>query len=377
MIAGRTLRVGLIGHGFMGRAHSNAWRQAPRFFDLAAAVQMKTVCGRNAKAVAQMAPVLGWEKSASDWRAVVNDPEIDIIDICTPNDSHAEIAIAAARAGKNILCEKPLALNVAEAKRMLAAAERARVVHMVCHNYRRVPALALAREMIERGELGERIYHFRARYAQDWIADPKFPLVWRLRAQEAGSGSLGDLGSHLVDLGRFLVGEFREVCALRETFVKERPLEKNRKLKGRVTVDDASVVIGRFHGGALASLEATRFAPGRKNGLTIEINGSGGSLLFDLEQMNRLQFYSTADPENRRGFRDILVTERTHPYVGNWWPPGHLLGYEHSFVHTIADFVRAIVDGESVAPTFADGLATQRVLAAIEESARKKTWVRL
>ncbi|HEY5036861.1 MAG TPA: Gfo/Idh/MocA family oxidoreductase [Chthoniobacterales bacterium] len=377
MIAGRTLRVGLIGHGFMGRVHSNAWRQAPRFFDLAAAVQMKTVCGRNAKAVAQMAPVLGWEKSASDWRAVVNDPEIDIIDICTPNDSHAEIAIAAARAGKNILCEKPLALNVAEAKRMLAAAERARVVHMVCHNYRRVPALALAREMIERGELGERIYHFRARYAQDWIADPKFPLVWRLRAQEAGSGSLGDLGSHLVDLGRFLVGEFREVCALRETFVKERPLEKNRKLKGRVTVDDASVVIGRFHGGALASLEATRFAPGRKNGLTIEINGSGGSLVFDLEQMNRLQFYSTADPENRRGFRDILVTERTHPYVGNWWPPGHLLGYEHSFVHTIADFVRAIVNGESVAPTFADGLATQRVLAAIEESARKKTWVRL
>ena len=377
MIAGRTLRVGLIGHGFMGRVHSNAWRQAPRFFDLAAAVQMKTVCGRNAKAVAQMAPVLGWEKSASDWRAVVNDPEIDIIDICTPNDSHAEIAIAAARAGKNVLCEKPLALNVAEAKRMLAAAERARVVHMVCHNYRRVPALALAREMIERGELGERIYHFRARYAQDWIADPKFPLVWRLRAQEAGSGSLGDLGSHLVDLGRFLVGEFREVCALRETFVKERPLEKNRKLKGRVTVDDASVVIGRFHGGALASLEATRFAPGRKNGLTIEINGSGGSLVFDLEQMNRLQFYSTADPENRRGFRDILVTERTHPYVGNWWPPGHLLGYEHSFVHTIADFVRAIVNGESVAPTFADGLATQRVLAAIEESARKKTWVRL
>lgn len=377
MIAGRTLRVGLIGQGFMGRAHSNAWRQAPRFFDLPAALQLKTLCGRNARAVAELAPALGWEKTASDWRAVVADPEIDIIDICTPNDSHAGIAIAAARAGKNILCEKPLALNVAEAKRMLAAAERARVVHMVCHNYPRVPALALAREMIERGELGERIYHLRARYAQDWIADPTFPLVWRLRAPEAGSGSLGDLGSHLVDLGRFLVGEFREVCAMSETFVKERPLEKNRRRKGRVTVDDASVVIGRFRGGALASLATTRFAPGRKNGLTIEINGSGGSLVFDLEQMNRLQFYSTADPENQRGFRDILVTEPTHPYVGNWWPPGHLLGYEHSFVHTIADFVRAIVDGESVSPNFADGLATQRVLAAIEESAREKTWIRL
>ncbi len=377
MTSRRTLHVGLIGYQFMGRAHSNAWRQAPRFFDLPADVRMKTICGRNTRAVRKAAADLGWEQSMTDWRAVLEDPEIDVIDISTPNDSHAAIACAAAAAGKAILCEKPLARDLAEAEQMVAAVKKARVVNMVCHNYRRVPALALAREMIKRGELGERLYHFRARYAQDWIADPEFPLVWRLRGKEAGSGSLGDLGSHIVDLGRYLVGEFREVCATLETFVKTRPREDHPRRKGKVTVDDAFTALGRFRNGALATLEATRFAPGRKNGLTIEINGSGGSLLFDLEQMNRLQFYKADDPEGRRGFRDLLVTEPSHPYVGNWWPPGHLIGYEHSFVHTIADFVRAIVRGKSVAPTFADGLANQRVLAAITESARQKKWVRV
>ena len=377
MTSRRTLHVGLIGYQFMGRAHSNAWRQAPRFFDLPADVRMKTICGRNTRAVRKAAADLGWEQSMTDWRAVLEDPEIDVIDISTPNDSHAAIACAAAAAGKAILCEKPLARDLAEAEQMVAAVKKARVVNMVCHNYRRVPALALAREMIKRGELGERLYHFRARYAQDWIADPEFPLVWRLRGKEAGSGSLGDLGSHIVDLGRYLVGEFREVCATLETFVKTRPREDHPRRKGKVTVDDAFTALGRFRNGALATLEATRFAPGRKNGLTIEINGSGGSLLFDLEQMNRLQFYKADDPEGRRGFRDLLVTEPSHPYVGNWWPPGHLIGYEHSFVHTIADFVRAIVRGKSVAPTFADGLANQRVLTAITESARQKKWVRV
>ncbi|MGH8164878.1 MAG: Gfo/Idh/MocA family protein, partial [Rhodanobacteraceae bacterium] len=240
MLSRRTLHVGLIGYRFMGRAHSSAWRQAPRFFDLPAAVRMKTICGRDARAVRKAARQLGWEKSVGDWREVIDDPEIDIIDICTPNDSHAEIAIAAAAAGKAILCEKPLARDVAEAERMVAAVRKARVVAMLCHNYRRLPALALAREMIAGGELGERIHHFRARYAQDWIADPAFPLVWRLRAQEAGSGSLGDLASHLVDLARFLVGEFREVCATLETFVKERPREDAPRRKGKVTVDDAA-----------------------------------------------------------------------------------------------------------------------------------------
>lgn len=372
----RTLRVGLIGHGFMGKAHSNAWRQAPCFFDLPATVELSTICGRNARAVKQAAAALGWKKSAADWRAVVNDPEIDLIDITTPNDSHAEIAHAAAAAGKAILCEKPLARDVAEAEHMTEAVRKARVVNMVCHNYRRVPALALAREMIARGELGDRLYHYRARYAQDWIADPTFPLVWRLRAEAAGSGASGDIGSHIIDLGRYLVGEFREVCALRATFVKQRPLP-GRRGSGKVTVDDAVSVLGRFRNGALATLEATRFAPGRKNGLTIEINGSGGSLLFDLELMNRLRYYRSEDPEGRRGFRDILVTEKSHPYVGHWWPPGHLIGYEHSFVHTIADFVQAVAARKKVAPSFADGLANQRVLAAIEKSSKTGRWCAL
>jgi predicted dehydrogenase len=377
MAAKRRLRVGLIGHGFMGKAHSNAWRQAPRFFDLPADVCLHTICGRNARALKKSAAQFGWEKCATDWRAVIKDPEIDLIDITTPNDSHCEIALAAAAAGKAILCEKPLALNVAEAKRMTDAVRKARVVNMVCHNYRRVPALALAREMIADGSLGDRIYHFRARYAQDWIADPEFPLVWRLRAGPAGSGSLGDIGSHIVDLGRYLVGEFREVCAASETFVKERPLPGSLRRRGRVTVDDAVAIVGRFRNGALASLEATRFAPGRKNGLTIEINGTTGSLVFDLEQMNRLQFYDGHDPQRQRGFREIIVTESAHPYAGHWWPSGHLIGYEHSFVHTMADFVRAVVARKNIWPNFADGLANQRVLAAIQQSARKRGWVRL
>ena len=376
MGARRTLRVGLIGHGFMGKAHSNAWRQAPRFFDLPADLRLRTICGREARALKKSAAQFGWEKCETDWRAVVEDPDIDILDITTPNDSHCEIALAAAAAGKAILCEKPLANSVTEAKRMAETVRKARVVNMVCHNYRRVPALALARQMIANGALGERLFHFRARYAQDWIVDPGFPLVWRLRTTSAGSGSLGDIGSHIVDLGRYLVGEFREVCALSETFVKERPLPENPRRRGRVTVDDAVVVLGRFRNGCLANLDATRFAPGRKNGLTIEINGSAGSLVFDLEKMNRLQFYDHRDPEQRRGFREIIVTEAEHPYAGHWWPPGHLIGYEHSFVHTVADFVKAVVARRSVAPTFADGLANQQVLHAIQESARTKKWIR-
>jgi predicted dehydrogenase len=326
--------------------------------------------------VRKAAAAFGWERGESDWRSVVDDPEIDIIDISTPNDSHAQIAVAAAQAGKAILCEKPLGRHVAECERMVAAVKKARVVNMICHNYRRVPALALAREMIARGELGDRIFHYRARYAQDWIVDPGFPLVWRLRSGAAGSGSLGDIGSHIIDLARYLVGEFREVCAMTQTFIKERPLPGEEKRTAKVTVDDAVSIMGRFRHGAMASLEATRFAPGRKNALTIEINGNKGSLAFDLEQMNRLQFYATADPEDCRGFRDIIVTEPTHPYAAHWWPPGHLIGYEHSFVHTIADFVRAVIARKSVPPTFADGLANQRVLNAVQESARSKQWVR-
>jgi predicted dehydrogenase len=330
MPAKRTLTVGLIGYNFMGRAHSNAWRQAPRFFDLPAQLELKTICGRDRAAVKNAAAKLGWQNFATDWREIIADSAIDIVDICTPNDSHYEIAIAAARAGKAILCEKPLARNVAEAKRMAAAVKEARVPNMVCHNYRRVPAIVLARQMIERGEIGD-IFHFRARYAQDWIVDPDFPLVWRLQSSKAGSGALGDIFSHVVDLARYLVGEFREVCAATETFVRQRRLvgTRRRAVRGakraRVTVDDAVTMIGRFRNGALASLEATRFASGRKNSMTFEINGSAGSICFDLEEMNRLKSFSRNDPPDRQGFRDILVTEPSHPYIKSWWPPGHII----------------------------------------------------
>jgi predicted dehydrogenase len=362
----RTLSVALVGTKFMGRAHSNAWRQAPRFFDLPAAIRMAAICGRDRTGTRRAAKTLGWEKAVTDWEAIMADPVIDVVDICTPNDSHAEMAIAAARAGKAILCEKPLARNVAEARRMVDAVKRARVANMVCHNYRRVPAIALARQMIDGGEIGDRIYHFRARYAQDWIADDNFPLVWRLQSKIAGSGALGDIGAHIIDLARFLVGEIAGISAVSETFVKRR-LTKNRRF-ARVDVDDAVSVIGKFRNGAMLNLEATRFARGRKNQLTFEINGSHGSLAFDLEEMNRLRFYDATDPEPTRGFRDIIVTESNHPYVGNWWLPGHLIGYEHSFVHTVADFVKAVIARKKIEPDFADGLKTQRVLDVIQRA---------
>ncbi len=382
----RSLSVGLIGYNFMGKAHSNAWRQAGRFFDLPAEIRMRTLCGRSAQGVAAAAANLGWEGTSTDWREVVADPDIDIVDICTPNDCHHEIAIEAARHGKAVLCEKPLAMNVAEGEAMVAAVKKAGVVNMVCYSYRRVPAIALAKRMIERGDLGDRIHHFRARYAQDWITDPSFPLVWRLQSKVAGSGSHGDLGAHLIDLGRYLVGELKEVCGLMETFVKSRPLQaelgsglsaKASSKMGRVTVDDAVSWIGRFKNGAIANLEATRFAQGRKNNITFEINGNKGSLVFDFEDMNRLKFYRADDPEDVRGFRDIIVTEGVHPYAGAWWPPGHIVGYEHTFIHTCADFVHAIAKDKPVQPSFAEGLANEKVLEAISESAKLRSWVAL
>ncbi len=367
----RSLSVALIGTKFMGRAHSNAWRQAPRFFDLPADIRMSVICGRNPAATRAAAKKLGWEQAATDWRRVVSDPHIDIVDICTPNDSHAEIAIAAAAASKAILCEKPLGRDLGEAMRMLSAVRGKRVANMVCFNYRRVPAVSLAKKMIAGGELGDRAYHFRARYAQDWIADRDFPLVWRLQSKTAGSGSLGDIGAHIVDLARYLVGEIANVSAVGTTFVRKRPIRKNARRLGTVDVDDAVSVVGRFRNGAVLNLEATRFAHGRKNQLSFEINGNRGSLSFDLEDLNRLHFYNATDPAAARGFRDILVTESAHPFAQNWWPPGHGLGYEHSFVHSIADFVEAVVARKTVGPDFADGVKTQRVLDAIMRSAKR------
>jgi len=373
----RKLSVGMIGYNFMGKAHSNAWRQAGRFFDLPAEIELTTICGRNTAAVEKARERFGWMKTRADWREVVADPGIDVIDITTPNDSHAEIAIEAAKHGKAVLCEKPLAMDVAECEAMVAAVKKAGVVNMVCHNYRRIPAIALAKQMIEAGEIGDRIFHYRARYAQDWITNPQFPLVWRLQSKIAGSGTHGDIDAHIIDLGRYLVGEIKEVCGVMETFIKERPLENAPKKFGKVTVDDAVSWIGRFKNGALANLEATRFAHGRKNHITIEINGSKGSLAFNFEDMNRLEFYKADDPEGRRGFRSILVTEGKHPYAGAWWPPGHIIGYEHTFANTFADFVKAVVAGKSVQPTFTDGLANQRVLDAIAQSAKTRQWIRI
>ena len=384
----KTLRVGMIGYNFMGKAHSNAWRQVNRFFpELPARVELSTICGRNKDAVDRARNILGWNMSETDWRAVVADPTIDIIDITTPNDSHAEIAIAAAQAGKAVLCEKPLARSPKEAEKMVAAVNKAKVVNMVCHNYRRIPAVALAKQMIANGELGDRIYHYRARYAQDWIADPNFPLVWRLQKEIAGSGTHGDINAHIIDLGRYLCGEFTEVCGMMETFIKERPIQeqagaglnaKGGRKMGKVTVDDAVSWIGRFENGAFANLEATRFAHGRKNHITFEINGSKGSLSFDFEDMNRLKFFNSEEKAHRQGFTDILVTDgSSHPYLKAWWPGGHIIGYEHTFVNTFADFIAAVVKGKSVQPTFEDGWKNELVLAAIEESAKSRKWVKL
>jgi predicted dehydrogenase len=408
----KTLRVGMVGYGLMGKAHSNAWRQAPWFFPLKAKLEMHTLCGRNPAGVQAARAQLGWQYAATDWREVVESPLIDVVDINTPNDSHAEIAIAAARAGKHVLCEKPLALNVKQAEAMLAAAQKAKIVHMVCHNFRRVPALAQAKRMIAEGAIGE-IYHYYARYAQDWLVDPDVPLRWKLQKPISGSGTHGDLNVHLIDMGRYLVGEFKEVCGMMNTFIKVRPLmdgagpnedrapEPARKKdrggkaktaqagpapadqpvqpRGKVTVDDAALFLGRFESGALANLEATRYAPGRKNHLAIEINGSKGSLCFDLEDVNRLKFCDTASLPDRQGFRDIPVLQPggAPPDVGQWWRAGHLLGYEQAFVHTVADFANACVDRKPVHPTFEDGLRNQRVLAAVEESVKTRGWVKM
>jgi len=378
----KTLRVGLIGYRFMGRAHSNAWRQAPRFFPLKANVELHTICGRNTSGVQAARIHLGWQHATTDWREIVESPLIDIVDIVTPTSSHAEMAVAAAKNGKHVLCEKPLAMNVKQAEAMFAAAQKAKVVHMVCHNYRRIPAIALAKRMISEGALG-RIFHFYARYAQDRLADPEVPLDWRLQKETNGSGVHSDINSHIIDLGRYLVGEFKEVCGLLNTFVPERPLAdalaRGARRMGKVTVPDSALFIGRMENGVLANLEATRYALGRKNYIAIEINGSKGSIYFDFEDMNRLKFYNGDDPKDRRGFRDILVTERdgVQPYVGHWWPPGHGIGYEHTFIHVAADFVNACVEGKPVQPTFEDGLKNQRVLAAVEESSQKGRWVKL
>jgi predicted dehydrogenase len=367
------VNVALIGYSFMGRAHSNAYRQVTPFFSPRLTPRLKVLVGRSKPAVARAARQLGWDEAATDWRDVVCRPDIDLVDICTPGDSHAEIAIAAARAGKAVFCEKPLANSVGDAERMLAAVEKAGVPHMICHNYRRVPAVLLAKRLIADGRLGE-IRHFRGTYLQDWITNPAFPLVWRLKKEHAGSGALGDIAAHVVDLARFLVGEIVEVAGDLRTFVKTRPLPGHPRKRGRVTVDDAAAAVARFANGAMGTIEATRMAPGRKNHNRFEINGSKGSLAFDLEQLNELELYLESDAPALRGFRRILVTEASHPFIKAWWPPGHVIGWEHTFTHAVYDLLEAIADCRVPQPNFADGVRNQRVLEAIERSAKTRRW---
>jgi predicted dehydrogenase len=369
------VNVALIGYAFMGRAHSNAWRQVSSFFSPKLTPRLKVICGRDRTSVRKASRRLGWEEWATDWREVVSREDIDIVDVVTPGDTHAEIAIAAARAGKAILCEKSLANDVREARKMLAAVKRAGVVNMLCHNYRRAPAAMLARELVASGKLGK-IHHYRGTYLQDWSIDPSVPLVWRFRKDRSGSGALGDILSHSLDLGRFVLGsEVVEVAGALETFVKQRPLPENPKKKGRVTVDDAALALARFANGAVASIEGTRFAAGRKNYNRFEVNGSRGSIAFDMERMNELEYYSLDDDPKVQGFRQIMATEPDHAYFKAWWPAGHLIGYEHTFTHTVLDLLEAVATGKRVRPDFEDGVRNQLVLEAIERAARTKRWV--
>ncbi|HET8928380.1 MAG TPA: Gfo/Idh/MocA family oxidoreductase [Microbacterium sp.] len=378
----------MIGYGFMGAAHSVGWRQAPAVFDLPRAVEMAVVVGRSGDAVAHAAAHWGWQESATDWRTVIAREDIDIVDIVTPGDSHAEIAIAALDAGKHVLCEKPLANTVAEAEAMRAAAERAAqrgAKSMVGFTYRRVPAVTFLRDLIAQGRIG-RVQQVRAAYRQDWLVDPGMPLAWRLQREHAGSGALGDIGAHIIDMTQFVTGQQVEaVSGITETIVKQRPLLGSgsglsgtaAEGYGDVTVDDVAIFTGRLEGGALASFEATRFATGRKNALTLEVSGDKGALAFDLEDLNALQYYDRTAPGELQGFAKVLVTEAVHPYVAAWWPAGHMLGYEHGFVHQVVDLVTAIDEGADPHPTFAEGLSVQRVLAAVEQSAEKDSaWVR-
>ena len=384
------LRVAMVGHGFMGAAHSQAWRTAPRFFDLGADPEMAVIVGRDPERTEAARQQYGWQAASTDWRAVVADPDIDVVDVVSPGSSHVEIAIAALQAGKHVLCEKPLANTVAEAEAMTAAAAAARahgVRAMVGFSYRRVPAIAFARQLVQDGRIGT-VRQVRALYLQDWLSDEDGPMTWRLDKSLAGSGALGDIGAHAIDLVEHVTGSsLATVSGTLETFVTERPLMAEgvglsgtaSSERGQVTVDDAAFFTARLSGGAadraIGTFEATRYATGRKNGLTLEISGSDGAIQFDLEAMNELRLYESNAPAGEQGFRRILVTEPEHPYMAAWWPTGHLIGYEHTFSHQVKDFIDAVATGTDPSPSFADGLHVQRVLDAVERSAAAgSTW---
>ena len=382
------LRVGMIGYKFMGKAHSNAYRALPMFFPQVLKPEMAVLCGRNEQAVAEAASRLGWSEIATDWRQLVARDDIDLIDINAPSNAHKEIALAAAKAGKHIFCEKPLALSLVDSREMLQAAEDAGVVHMIGFNYRFSPAVKLAKKLVESGRLGK-IYHFRAWFLQDWVMDPEFPLVWRLQKDIAGSGSLGDLGAHLIDLSHYLIGDIYEVIGMSETFIKERPLAEEmtglsatgstnpNAPRGQVTVDDATLFMAKFADGAIGSFEATRFAAGHRSTNSFEINGSLGSVKFDFERMNELEVYFNSDDEDVQGFRRVLATDPAHAYAEAWWPPGHTIGFEHTFIHEVLELTDAIREGRQPVPNFLDGVKCQAVLEAVERSIEQRRWVEI
>lgn len=380
------INVGMVGYKFMGKAHSQAYAAIPMFFPQAIKPRMKVICGRNEEGVKQAAAQYGWESYVTDWRELVERDDIDLVDINTPSDSHKEIAIAAAKAGKHIFCEKPLAITLSDARDMLQAAETAGVKHMIGFNYRFVPAVILAKKLVEEGRLGK-IRHFRAAFLQDWILDPQFPLVWRLQKKIAGSGVHGDLSAHLIDLAHYLVGDIKEVIGMNETFIKQRPIltEESGGLSaktvgnvpmGEVDVDDATLFMARFVNGALGSFEATRFAGGHRCTNAFEINGSKGSVRFDFARMNELEVYFTDDDKDVQGFRKVIATDPTHAYMDAWWPPGHSIGFAETFVHEVLELTEAIRHDRQPVPSFHDGVKCQEVLDAVDLSIEKRGWIR-
>jgi predicted dehydrogenase len=380
----KKLNIGLVGYKFMGKAHSNAYRKMGMFFDMPAEIELKALCGREEAWLLQNAKTLGWSECETDWRKLVSREDIQIIDITSPSNTHKEIAVAAMENGKHIFCEKPLALNAGDAKEMLNTAVSNNVKHQIGFNYRYAPAVVLAKKLIDEGKLGK-LFHFRGRYLQDFIIDPSFPRVWRLDKSIAGSGSHGDLGAHVIDLARFLVGEFSNVIGMSKTFIKERPIvEKMQGLSANagtstemapVTVDDATLFLAEFENGVLGTFEATRFAAGHKNALEFEINGSKGSIKFELERLNELQFFSREDEAGTQGFRTIGVTEEVHPFMTHWWPAGHIIGYEHTFVHELHSFISAIVNNSETTPSFYDGYKCAQVMDAVDLSIDERAWV--
>ena len=372
----KPLRIGLIGYGFMGRAHSNAFRKVGHFFDLKHQPVLKAVCARDAGKAKAFAAKWGYESIETDWRKLVERDDIDVIDIASPNNTHAEIAMAAAKAGKAILCEKPLAMNGPEGEKMVAAIAKAKVPNMVWYNYRRMPAVTLAKQLIDEGRLG-RIFHYRAKFLQDWTISPELPQggagLWRLDAKVAGSGVTGDLLAHCIDTALWLNGNIDTVTAMTETFIKERKHSLTGKVQ-KVSIDDASAFLARFSNGSLATFESTRYARGHKALYTFEINGEHGSIAWDLHDLHRLQYFEYKDEGRVRGWRNIHVTDSDHPYMKNWWVPGLSIGYEHSFVHQVADFIQGLESGKPAAPTFKDALATEYVTDAVLKSARTNRW---